>query len=746
MKLSFSEPWPILLGLLLAAGVVIYVVLAYRTLRGVVDRRSGLLFLSGRILSSLLLLLLLFEPVLSGERLRTESLGVIVLTDRSRSMSIPDSYGGRPRFAVARDFVLRDDTGLLSLLGDDFRVKQFAFDGAVHAGDPFDEPPAGGLTDIAGALAVVAESAAREETVAVVLLSDGAGNAGGDPRAAAKALGLPVYAVGFGSRGDARNGRRDLAVLAADAPEIVFAGNTVVVDVSIRSTGYDLKDPGNRRAMVSLTDGEREIASDWVEFTEDGAPVPVPLRFVPEGKGPHTYRVEMAVRGDETIPDNNARSFSVTIMERRAAVLYFDATLRWEAKFLRDFLARDPATDLTSVLHAGRGRLVVNGDPHGADLSAGLPATEEGFAVFDVIVIGDVEASAVDRPRMDLLRKRIEGGGGLLTLGGYHAYGAGGYAGTPVAEVLPVFIAPEDGQREAEVRLRITPEGRVHPILSGLAPWFEGADAPAVRGLTRVGEAKPGAQVLLLGDGGNGRPGIALAAQRYGEGRVVSFTGDTSWVWFRSATLGGHDGFYGRYWGQILRWLLEREPGVEQTGETLSVTTDRPTYRIGERVRVRARLHGEKGLPPPEASLAGVLTTPDGEAALALSPVRGAKAHFEAHHRALIAGEHRVAVTARLAGGGTTNAEAVFTVEDESVEMDAVDLDDARMVAIARASGGRYYHAPPTAEDVNRDVRGSLVGLLERYEVALSNAPACFLLFTLLMAAEWYLRRRRNLL
>ena len=33
-----------------------------------------------------------------------------------------------------------------------------------------------------------------------------------------------------------------------------------------------------------------------------------------------------------------------------------------------------------------------------------------------------------------------ERGGGLLALGGRHAFAEGGYAGTPIAEVLPVDL------------------------------------------------------------------------------------------------------------------------------------------------------------------------------------------------------------------------------------------------------------------------------------------------------------------
>jgi hypothetical protein len=91
-------------------------------------------------------------------------------------------------------------------------------------------------------------------------------------------------------------------------------------------------------------------------------------------------------------------------------------------------------------------------------------------------------------------------------------------------------------------------------------------------------------------------------------------------------------------------------------------------------------------------------------------------------------------------------SEAEFEIEDASVEMDAFALDDTRLSAVARASGGRYYLSPPTAEKVVEDIRGSLVGLVERQELSLSNTPLFFLLFVGLMTAEWYLRRRRNLL
>jgi uncharacterized membrane protein len=747
VSLHFAEPWPVALGLLAAAALVTLVVLTYRSLGPIVDPRSRAIFLSVRLCAALLLLMLMLEPVLSRERLRTEDLTVVVLLDRSRSMSVRDSYGGRPRYQVAADFLNGPRTGLLPLLGDDFRVVPLAFDTEVRNALDGDvegetEPP-GLLTDLAAAIRGAGEAVPKSETVAVVLLTDGAENAGGDAREAARELSTPIFAVGFGRRGDAEETRKDLAILSVDAPETAFAENTVVAEVTVRSTGYDLADEGNRLARLVLSEGGEQILTERVEFTEGAGTVRVPLRFVPTGKGPHSYRAALTFRGDEAIEENNSRSFSLDVLDRRASVLYFDATLRWEAKFLRDFLSRDPAIDLTAVLHSGQGRLIVQGDTHGVDLSKKLPVTEEGFSKFDVVVLGDVEAAVLSRAQLELLRKRVEGGGGLLTIGGYNAYGPGGYAGTPLAEALPVFIDAGDGQRESEAQLSFTPQGRVHPMLSGLSMFFTGRPRPTLRGLTRVRKEKPGAQVLVVADAdGEERESPVLVAHRYGEGRAVAFTGDTTWVWHRTPGIGGEDGLFRRFWGQIVRWLLEREPEVEQTGDPLVLFADKASYRIGERIRLRARARDAEGSPISDATLAGTVRGPGGEQSLEFLSVPRLPGHYEARLRARTPGSHRAVAKAAKVG----TAEVAFEVEDASVEMDEFDLNDALLADVARISGGRAYHAPPTAEKVAEDIRMPLMGLTERQELSLSNTPLFFLLFVALVTAEWYLRRRRNLL
>ncbi len=41
---------------------------------------------------------------------------------------------------------------------------------------------------------------------------------------------------------------------------------------------------------------------------------------------------------------------------------------------------------------------------------------------------------------MNAIRQRVEAGAGLLILGGWHSYDAGGYADTPLGKIFPVQL------------------------------------------------------------------------------------------------------------------------------------------------------------------------------------------------------------------------------------------------------------------------------------------------------------------
>ncbi len=77
----------------------------------------------------------------------------------------------------------------------------------------------------------------------------------------------------------------------------------------------------------------------------------------------------------------------------------------------------------------------------GDELAAGFPKTRDELFSYRGLILGSIEASAFtgDQLRMisDFADRR---GGGLLMIGGRRAFAEGGYAGTPVADALPVVL------------------------------------------------------------------------------------------------------------------------------------------------------------------------------------------------------------------------------------------------------------------------------------------------------------------
>ncbi|MER3460767.1 MAG: hypothetical protein C4303_06500, partial [candidate division GAL15 bacterium] len=70
-----------------------------------------------------------------------------------------------------------------------------------------------------------------------------------------------------------------------------------------------------------------------------------------------------------------------------------------------------------------------------------LPGHAADLARYHAVVLEDVSALGLVRPQMEALRDYVRDlGGGLVVVGGPHSFGVGGYARTPLEEVLPVVM------------------------------------------------------------------------------------------------------------------------------------------------------------------------------------------------------------------------------------------------------------------------------------------------------------------
>ena len=133
----------------------------------------------------------------------------------------------------------------------------------------------------------------------------------------------------------------------------------------------------------------------------------------------------------------------VVVSDRREKILYLEGEPRFELKFIRQAVEDDKNLQVVTLLRSAKDKFLRLSVDDSVELSTGFPKTREELFTYRGIILGSVEASffTVDQLRMlaDFVGVR---GGGLLALGGRRALAEGGYAGTPLADALPVELGP----------------------------------------------------------------------------------------------------------------------------------------------------------------------------------------------------------------------------------------------------------------------------------------------------------------
>jgi len=611
---SFDVSWPRLAaGLLLAAALAALTVRRWRREPG--RRRAKLLLEVPRWLAVAALLVTLLKPEHVRLVGRREAPVVAVLLDGSGSMATRDvpADPGTPALSRAEWLEARRAAPFWAPLEETGRVRVETFAAPPPEGEPGADDPA---TDLAAALADVA---ARPETIrAVLLASDGDWNRGESPVGPAtrlRARGVPVFAVTAGRE----QPLPDLELVSVTAPAYGLVDDHLSIPFTVRS-----RMPREVRTVVRL---EGPDGSEWARRAiavpplsrADGA-----LAFVPRAEGRVRLRVRVPVEAGESDPANNDRAFDLALRREVLRVLLVESEPRWEYRYLRNALVRDPGVDVRCVLwHPALG---AGEGPH---YLAAFPGTREALSAFDVFILGDVGhgAGLLTEEDASLLRGVVEQqGSGLIVMPGASGRALSLWDG-PLGPILPVAMdagrAASEGQSIVS-RLVLTTRGRDH-LLTLLAVNADENEAvwrglPGFQWSAPVLRARPGADVLAVhGDARNdfGRLPL-LVAQPAGNGKVLFMGTDSAWRWRR----GVEDVYHYRFWGQVIRWMAHRRHLAGAQGLRFFYAPEQPA--VGDRLYLHAAAFDDDGRPLEGGSVELRIRRPGGaEERIDLAPEPG---------------------------------------------------------------------------------------------------------------------------
>ncbi len=723
----------------------LYALWTYRRLAPIAGRGRGTL-VALRVALLLLVVFALLRPTLQLKVAVPQQNFVGILLDDSRSMQVAD-YGGQPRSTFVTDQLGRVDAPLLTALGDRFSLRVFRFSSvAERLQSTGDLAFAGTGTRIGDALDRARDELSGLPVAGLVLVSDGADTTDTVLDASIAALGaqaMPVFTVGVGEE----RLSRDVQVTRVETPRRALKGTSLVVDVVVSQTGY-----AGTSVPIVVEDGGRVVATEDVTLPGNGDSDTIRVKFKLDEEGPRQFRFRIPVQAREEVEENNSRDVLIDVYDRREKILFLEGEPRFEPKFVRLAVEKD---DNLQVALLQRTAVATSNAPDkylrlGIDspdeLQNGFPDSREDLFRYRGIILGSVEASAFTPDQQRMLEDFIDvRGGGLIALGGDHAFAEGGWSGTPLSNALPVMLDPR--QRTPtyppfELVVRPTPAGLNHPAVQIAGEGVDAAEAwrklPPVYSQNTLGDLKPGATLLLNGVADRGGDRVVLAYQRYGRGKALALAVQDTWMWRMHQSMAVDDMTHHNFWQRLLRWLVDGVP------DRVMVTARPERVQRGEPVSLTADVLDAEYLGVNDARVEVTVRAPSGRTqTVPMEWTVERDGEYVARFTPDEDGVHKVTVAGRRAGDSLGEGMTSIQVAPSDAEYFDAGMRAPLLGRIADETGGRFFRADEAdglAEAISYSGRG--ITVVEEKE--LWDMPVVLVLLLGLMGAEWLVRRRRG--
>jgi uncharacterized membrane protein len=730
-----------LVAVAVAAGIALW---TYRGLSSVDRVRDRAILIGLRLAALAMLLVCLLRPMLILKAAVPQQNFLGVLVDDSRSMAIADR-DGEPRSAFVQQQFGGPNAALLAALQQKFVVRFFSFSSnANRVGSAADLKYGGTATRLGQALDRARDELAGLPLAGLVMVTDGADTSDAaldDTLASLKARSIPVFTVGVGEDRFAK----DIQVTRVETPRTALKGTALVVDVVVSQAGY-----AGQTVPMTVEDDGRIVNTEQITLPANGESATVKVRFTASEAGARLFRFSVPTQPGEQVTQNNVRETLIQVNDTREKVLYYEGEPRPEAKFVRRAVEDDKNLQVVILQRTAENKYLRLDVGKPDELIGGFPQSREELFSYRALILGSVEAASFspDQLRMiaDFVNKR---GGALMMLGGRRSFAEGGWAGTPVGEVLPVTMEAANAKFFSELSVRPTRAGGSFPVTqiagddkASAAKW---ESMPVVTAVNPVRLVKPGATVLLNATDNRRQDQVVLAYQRYGRGKAVAMPIQDSWIWRMDAKMAVTDTTHQMFWRRLIRWLVDGVP------DQVNITTSIDRVEPGETVKLAAEVMDGAYVEVNDGQVVATVTSPTGKTSeIPMDWTVTRDGDYRASFVPEETGVYSVAVNATRAGEAGREPKKLGA-STMNVRVSAGDSEyfDAAMRApllkrVAEDTGGRFFttaNAASLPEAISYGGRG--VTVVEERE--LWDMPALFLALVGLIAAEWGFRRQKGL-
>ena len=595
--------------------------------------------------------------------------------------------------------------------------------------------PDGDETRLGEALLDVLQRERGQPLAGVLLVSDGAINAGrsiGSALEIAKRQQLPIYTVGIGLKQQPLNVR----IANFDVPDRAFPGDPFTVKAQIQLLGGEevAKDttwniPVELWTQTEDSHAEVMIANREIRLASDGL-IDVDFEVRSSDPGKQKLTIKLIPPKEDRNPADDQQQAEVEIVDRRDRVLLFAGGPSRDYQFFCTQIFRDKSMNVDVYLPWAQKGVSQSADK----ILDRFPSTRAEMAEYDTVAAFDPDWRELSTEQIDVLDFWVtRQGGGLILFAGPVNLGVsvGNWVTDPgmdkIRAMYPVeFFAKTSTHDhryhgdELPAPLKFSRFGEDAEFLRTTDNPLEARtfwnEFPGFYGFFAVKDVKPTA-TLLVSSGSSEAAGRANSAalvveQFYGAGRVLYFGSAELWRLRK-----GDEKAFEQIVTKVIRYVSQGR--LQRDSDRGSLATDKKRYTLGSMAQLRATANDAQLKPLEVPTLPLDVIAPTGKLrtlSLMLDPTLPGS--YQAHLP--LTEEGTLSLQFTLPDGGE-NIVKMLQVRMSDIERENPSRNEALLIDLAKQSGGLYYDSPLDALDTVKE--SSLFGGLRLFASQTENPP-----------------------
>ncbi len=287
-----------------------------------------------------LILLILFEPIITTLQNQTKKPKIAIIYDNTESMSVNTKRFDK--IAIYKKVIENLDLGEIDkdefLLDDELlKISDFEFDSLKFKGKN---------TNFNLPLKYVNDNLDYENYSSVLILTDGVHNNGVNPMVKARELARPIFTIGIGDT----NQYKDIKLVNLITNKIGYLDNLIPVIAKFEAFGFK-----NEEIKITLLENNKIINEKLLTLDPNKNYYEEFFDYIPKSEGKNKLTVKISELKDEEFSNNNSKDEYIDINKSKKKIMIISGSANPDISFVKSEFNKVKNLEITEFIQRNKG-------------------------------------------------------------------------------------------------------------------------------------------------------------------------------------------------------------------------------------------------------------------------------------------------------------------------------------------------------------------------------------------------------